>query len=91
MREIVKLHSQSSPNGASEIPPHSLGLPQTHSAVYLALPICREIPPTASRVAWDMWCTSGGRAVTNRMILIGWDVMSITLGAQAAQRPRALT
>lgn len=30
-------------------PPHSLGLPQTHSAVYLALPICREIPPTASR------------------------------------------
>lgn len=30
-------------------PPHSLGLPQTHSAVYLAPPICREIPPTAAR------------------------------------------
>lgn len=30
-------------------PPHSLGLPRTHSAVYLAPPICREIPPTAAR------------------------------------------
>lgn len=30
-------------------PPHSLGLPQTHSAVYLAPPICREIPPTTAR------------------------------------------
>lgn len=30
-------------------PPLSLGLPQTHSAVYRAPPICRESPPTAPR------------------------------------------